>query len=139
MNEHEQSPERQGGHAGPWLSIDQLGLTDSDPAIVALWDEGLARWGAAFAGYTTMRTPELHSGDVLANFEDLYLASYDSLQDVANNQLEALGWDIALEHFKLENGMSDDLIAWDIPALLTHLRLTYDIVPMGERMHLFAA
>jgi hypothetical protein len=137
MNEQEPSLERQGRHAKP-TSLDTIGITSDNVAIRGLWEEGLTRWGHAFAAYTRLGTAELHTSDVLTDFEDLYIASFDDVEALIADQLEGLGWTTALKQFMREQGIADDLLNWNREALVERLRLIYDVIESGGRIHAFA-
>jgi hypothetical protein len=137
MNEHQPSPET-GWHIQPSISLDQLTVTDDDPAILALWDEGLSRWGEAFAGYTTLGKPELHTVDVLSHFERFHIVSLDTIEEVLEDDLRRFGWEPALRQFRRDQSIPEDLLVWNKEAMIRWFGQFYDIVESGGRVHVFS-
>lgn len=138
MNENQPQPrEEEPRHRKPELGLDRLVVTSDDPTILAHWEEGLARWGHAFVAYTTLGTAELHSTDVLVNFADVYVASFDSVEELLREQLDSLGWSDALIRLRREEGITEDVLDWDFDALLVRVREVYDVLEEGGVFHVF--
>jgi hypothetical protein len=137
MSEQEPSPQRRGRHAKPAASLDHLPKTASEPAILSLWEEGINRWGHAFAAYATLGTPELNNTDVLTNFEDRYVTTFDNVEELLHEQLDALGWAESLYRLKRNEGIMDDVLDWNYEALFRQVRHVYDVVEKGGAVHVF--
>jgi hypothetical protein len=139
MNEHQpQPPEKEPRHRQPEPTLEALTVKSEDPLVLARWKEGLAKWGYAFVAFADLHLPELNTPDALTAFEDLYSGSYESLDAVAEGQIEALGWIDALARFRQEEGITDDLLDWNYAAVLKQLSIVYSIVESGGEVHVFA-
>jgi hypothetical protein len=139
MNEHQpQSSETGPRHRELEPTLEALAVRSEDPIVRMRWKEGLTRWGYAFVAFSQLHLPELHTPDVLTAFEDLYSGSYDSLEAVAEGQIEALGWTDALERFQLEQGITDELLDWNYHAVLHQLSLVLSMIEVDGKVHLFA-
>lgn len=113
-------------------------VRSDDPGILARWEDGIRQWGHAFVAFASLRLPELHTDDALSVFEDLYSGSFNSLDDLRDHQLDALGWEQQLRTFRTEEGIPEDVLNWDYAALDRCVELVYTIVKSGGKVHLFA-
>jgi len=136
MTEHEPTTKRSEGWP-PRPALDQLPITDRDPVVLERWEEGLREWRDAFVAYTSLGRPELHSRDVLADFEKAYYSSTESLQALIEDHLHTFGLTQALRRFRQEQSIGPDWLKWDYEVVLQQLRMMLDIVESGGRIHAF--
>jgi hypothetical protein len=115
-----------------------LNATSDEPEILARWEEGVDRWGAAFLAFAQLRLPSLHTRAVLTAFEVSYIASFDSVEDLANTQIEANGWREALAAFRARKGIGTEFLDWDHQAIYRRLELVYQFVWLNGQVHAFA-
>lgn len=136
MNETTPTPERRPRHLA-LPTFEELGLHSSNEGIREQWREGLVRSGTAFAVYTQLDTPKLHTVDVLDEFRSMHLASYPSWEAAARQEVVNLGWESELRRFRDHHGISEDVLHWDFDELRHLMNEVYDGVEAGDGVHLF--
>ncbi|HEX4401716.1 MAG TPA: hypothetical protein VHZ98_10345 [Galbitalea sp.] len=119
-------------------SLGEFALHTDDEEVRSEWEEGLAVWGTAFAAYTRLRRPELRTVDVLVAFREAIVASYPDWDSAIRQELTGLGWEPRFEQFRKSQGIPDELLGWNAPAIIALMKETYAIVEEDGEVHLFA-
>ena len=136
MNETEPTHERQPRHrAAP--SPEDLGLVTTDEAVREQWREGLERGGTAFAAFTRIGSPKLHTPDVLQEFRETYRGSFPSWEAAMKREVVDLGWAAALVGFRNEQGIPEQIIQWNYDELRAVMSEVYDGIETDGQVHLF--
>lgn len=132
-----EQPEQQAAkHRNNELSLESFPAHSQDALVLARWEEGLHKWGHAFVAFARLGFPHLHTEDVLTAFEDSYIGSFPSEADLVDFQIDALGWKDALETFRRQSGVTDELV-WDRQAILQEIEAVHVVVHEGPKVHLF--
>ena len=137
MNEHEPTEERR-RVAQRVATTEELSLATTDPILQDRWEEGLRRYGHAFAAYARLGEQELRSPDVLLHFYENYVSSYPDMATCIQQQVIDLNWETAYRHFLDVEGISEQLLHWDQEALKELVKDVYNVVEEGGEVHLFA-
>jgi hypothetical protein len=134
---NEQQMNRGARHRSEGHAIERLSATTSDPEILALWEAGLARWGAAFIAFSSLQLPSLRSTNVLETFENIYVATLPSVDQLIDDHLEGMGWDHPLRQFRDTYDVTDDLLDWNRPAVLAAFKEFMEVIEEGGAVHVF--
>ena len=72
-----------------------------------------------------------------ADFENLYWASYERIDHFIDDQIDAFGWDEALEDFTRSKDVPSTALVWDRAAILQFLSRDYDFYERDGLVHVF--
>jgi hypothetical protein len=93
--------------------------------------------GSALDAYLTLRGVDGSSTDLEQDFHADYRGTYDSLEEAAQEQLQALGWVEALTAMLDSNGIPPEFVTWNLSAISDLMAEVYDIVHRDARVYLF--
>ena len=137
MSEYQPSqptPER----ATPQPTLQELGLSSDSPEQLALWNDGLQLWGTVFVAYTRLGRPELHTPEVLLEFQMAHVVTHPDWETAVLTHLADKRWPQRLDAFLIMYNIPNHLVMWDADELERWVRGSYDCVEEGGQLHLFA-
>lgn len=134
MTTPDQEPAR---HRADGPTIESLPVTTESRKIRDLWKAGLSQWGHAFVAYAQLRTPQLHTEDVLTDFENVYVATLPSYDALIDDHLEGMGWRQPLAELRETYFIPEHLLDFNRPAVLAAFKEFMDVVEAGGEVHVF--
>lgn len=75
--------------------------------------------------------------DMEADFENLYWASYEKVEQFVDDFIDSLGWADARQQLLREQAIPDDVLVFDRHAFLDHLRSDFEFWEQGGETHVF--
>jgi hypothetical protein len=124
-------PPGRGLHGSIQIIPDFSGETDAP--LAGLRDG----FGSALDAYLTLRGVDGSSSDIEQDFHADYRGTFNSLEEAAQEQLQALGWVEALTAMLDSNGIPPEFITWNLSAIADLMAEVYDIVHRGGCVYLF--
>jgi len=118
--------------------MEQLPVWTDDPAILALWETGLARWGHAFIAFCRLDIEMLRTPDCLRTFEDSYITTFESMDALIDDHLEGMGWAQPLRELLDKYYIPEEMLRFDREAALRAFREFMDVVEEGGQVHVFS-
>jgi len=99
-------------------------------------EQGLREHGDAFRAYLQLPDIDRDRDDLLTTFQEFYVGNYTSMDALLDELTEVRDWERALDKFAGRWGI-DGLVALDRDKVEHVARLTWDIVEIGGRFHVF--
>lgn len=93
--------------------------------------------GAGFAAYLRLKDTRIDDSDIATKYWACYADAWDTLDDLATDTIEALGWREALAEFMSTAGIPDDYLTWNLSHVHGHLHDMYDFVELDGITHAF--
>jgi hypothetical protein len=92
--------------------------------------EGFLSHGAGFAAFLRLKDTAPDDPTLIWRYEQCYADAWDSLDDLAMDTIEALGWREDLAELKQRSGIDDDYLTWNYAALYGRLHEMYDFIEL---------
>lgn len=140
MNEGQEPREQQEQARHRWTETDHFltsRLTQYPDEIRAEIADGAARHGLPFVAFISAEERPPLRPDVEAEFLESYIASYRSLREAIDAQIDALGWKTALSKFMTEAGIAEGDLTWNYAEIEVTFRAAYQVVEFGGAFHIF--
>ncbi|MFV0433416.1 MAG: hypothetical protein ACK5LO_05490 [Leucobacter sp.] len=99
--------------------------------------EGLARHGTPFAAFLLLDDVSAADASVLNQFGDVYSGSWEQIDQLIDDELDALEWKQARQKLRSTPGIDAAFLDWNRDALEQHLREVYSIVELDGWHHVF--
>lgn len=99
--------------------------------------EGLARHGSPFAAFLLLHDVTPTNPALLAQFTDVYSGSWEHINQLVDDEIDALGWQPELHRFQQQQGIDPHFLTWNYDALGQHLHEIYSIVELDGWHHVF--
>jgi hypothetical protein len=93
--------------------------------------------GAGFAAFLRLSDTQPSNPSIVENYEQVYGDAWDSLDDIAADTVEALGWADSLRKLQTSEAIPEGLLEWNQEGLHAWIREAYDVVVVDEVLHLF--
>lgn len=110
-------------------------LRDAGDALRLL--QGVEANGSAFAAYLMLADTNVAADDLLDRFHDAYVDAWESFAEIRRDILENLGWLEAVKHVMNVQGIPEDQLVWNTPAIDHQILDTYDAVLLDGWWYLF--
>lgn len=110
-------------------------LTDHDDALRLL--AAFDGYGAGFAAHLLLNDTNVTDPDVERIYRDCYADAWQSLDDLATDTIEALGWREAVTDLVREHAIEEGALTWNPTALYGRLHQIYSFVELDGVIHAF--
>jgi hypothetical protein len=139
--EHEPSPERRafytppGAHATEVVraALAEVHDIEIEFRLVSAFDAH----GAGFAAFLLLPDTKLRAASIVQDYEAVYADAWNSLDDLATDTIEALGWRDELSEFTTKAGIPENYLTWNLQEAHGHLRDMYNFVALDGLIHAF--
>ena len=92
---------------------------------------------SALAAYAEHLDAEPDDAELVFQFDERYLDTYDHIETFVSKQLYDLGWVNAVDEAFEQAGIPAGALDWNFDAVLEHLEETYEIVQTHARVYVF--
>lgn len=92
---------------------------------------------SALVAYAEHLDAEPDDPELIIQFDERYLDTYDSIETFVSKQLFDLGWVTAVDDAFEQAGIPAGALDWNLDAVLEHLKETYEIVQADARVYVF--
>lgn len=127
-----QQPGPESEHVIRWTQA-RLASLDDELRVT----EGYLLGGSAFAAFLRLQDIAAEDPMLIHRFQDVYASSRQTMDQLIDDELDALGWTDALAQFRRESGIDQLNLDWNRPALETQLHDVYSIVELDGWLHVF--
>ncbi|MBD8207799.1 hypothetical protein IFU08_12445 [Microbacterium sp. CFBP 8790] len=93
--------------------------------------------GAAFAAYLMLIDTDLVAENLMDRFHDSYVDGWESFAEFRRDVLDGLGWLDAVKQVMTVQGIPEDHLVWNQPAIDQRILDTYDAVRLDGWWHVF--
>jgi hypothetical protein len=139
--EPSKKPERRAFHTPPGAEaehtvrrvLERLTSIDDELRIV----DAFLTHGAGFAAYLHLNDTRPDDPNIAEKYEAVYADAWDSLDDLATDTIEALGWREGLTEFMTTAGIPENYLTWNLTEAHGHLHDMYDFVELDRLTHAF--
>ncbi|WP_447589554.1 hypothetical protein [Microbacterium lacticum] len=99
--------------------------------------EGYLSHGTSFAAFLRLHDIAAQDPTLVERFRDVYADSWETMQQLTTDELDALGWNQAITEFRTQNGIDIEFLDWNWAAFEAHLHEVYSIVELDGWFHVF--
>jgi hypothetical protein len=110
-------------------------VQDPDDALRIL--RGVKENGAAFGAYLMLIDTDLVAENLMDRFHDSYVDGWESFAEFRRDVLDGLGWLDAVKQVMTVQGIPEDHLVWNQPAIDERILDTYDAVRLDGWWHVF--
>ena len=131
--EHHTHPRQEGDNLYP---LDQISVAVSEETATRLRAANHTH-GTPFAAYLLLDDTNLENLAIAETFTDVYTTSWDTIDQLLDNELAALGWSEALAQFCATQGIQPELLTWNRPLFTAYVNEVYSIIELDGQHHVF--
>ncbi|MFT3945152.1 MAG: hypothetical protein QM705_15200 [Ancrocorticia sp.] len=99
--------------------------------------EAYAVHGTPFAAYLLLEDTNPEDPAIAETFTDVYATTWDTIDQLLDNELDALGWNDALNEFRAGQGIQPELLTWNRPLFTAYINEVYSIIELYGQHHVF--
>lgn len=92
---------------------------------------------SALAAYAEHLDAEPDDPELIIQFDERYLDTYDHIETFVSKQLFDLGWVAVIDDAFERGGIPAGALDWNLDVVLEHLEETYEIVRTHARVYVF--
>ena len=133
MEHHATQPRQEGDNLYP---LDHVTVAVSDKTAKRLRD-AYHTHGTPFAAYLLLDDTNLEDPTINETFTDVYTTTWDTIDQLIDNELDALGWSDALTELCTTHGIEPEFLTWNRPLLTSYLTEVYSIIELDGKYHVF--
>ena len=99
--------------------------------------EAYHTYGAPFVAFLLLDDITPEDPAIADKFTANYISTWDNINDLLDNELDALGWADALAELYASQGIPSELLVWDRQLFASYVREVYSIVLLEGQYHVF--
>lgn len=115
------------------ITLQRLDSLEAELEVI----DSYLRHGPALAAYLLAEDYALSVGDLEPRFTNAYGGTWESIDHLLRETLDALGWSDKLQELTAQEGIPDNYLVWNRGPLLEHLNQMYQLVHLDEKLHAF--
>ena len=112
-------------------------VSNTDEKAMLRLREAYQTYGVPFVAFLLLDDTNTEDPAITDKFTANYISTWDNLNDLLDNELDALGWADALAELYASQGIPSELLVWDRQLFASYVREVYSIVHLDGRYHVF--
>ena len=94
-------------------------------------------YGTPFVAFLLLDDTRPDDPAIADKFTANYISTWDNINDLLDNELDALGWADALAELYASQGIPSELLVWDRQLFASYVREVYSIVHLDGHYYVF--